>query len=276
MKRVSMVLGIVAGIIGLGGAFQAYQNVAFFSEKIMAGVDPEIVNLAGGEQGYAALISQMSRNRITPAIIMLVLCVVGAVLGIAGGILAGKNRKAAGVLMAAGGVLSVVSDFGSIIIPLMLMGSIFVLLGDDPDFQQHKISRGVATAAKLLGFTGGIAVFLAAAQSLYINAMDQYYVDKALADYYSVELTLIAALGGAAAFAGGLLVKKKRVLAGVLMLIGAAASLAIFYETKTLPIILLFLGGVFAFISGSKPSPESVEADAELPAAFGEAMERQE
>ena len=253
MKRASTVLGIVAGIIGLGGAFRAFWKIKALSSIATPETHSDIANLVGLEPSNAALINE---SYIALVIVIGVLCTVGSILGIAGGILVGKNSGAASALMATGGILNALSDLHIAVIILSLLGGIFALTGDNQGLPQQKNGGAFAATAKLLGITGGAVALLQAALYLYIHAIDAYYIGDAPMD---IGLILLAAIGGAAAVAGGLLAKQRRTLAGLLMLIGAIAT--VFGLSGTFPLILLLVGGVFAFVFGGEPVAKPARLD---------------
>lgn len=88
MKQASRVLGIVAGVVGLFGAFLAFWKINALSAIYTPEIDSDITNLLGLEPSHSALINQ---SYIVLAIIMGVLCTIGSILGIAGGILVKKT-----------------------------------------------------------------------------------------------------------------------------------------------------------------------------------------
>ena len=124
-------------------------------------------------------------------------------------------------------------------------------------------------ASMVLGIIGGAMSLLSALSSIVIgiimssdtgffaNMFNKMYsgVFNIKADTWGVVLIVCGAsqvICGVLGLVGGLMVKKKNITAGVLMIISAGVSLLI---TGWLAVILFTLGGIFALVKEKQPVP---------------------
>lgn len=248
MKTAGKILGIVGGSIGLVGSYFDYQKVILLSySSPPSKVDPEILSFFGIKPDNSFQTGQSCLAIL--ALIVGVMCVIGSVLGIIGGLTSRKRRLASSVMMTAGCILNAFSYFNiAVWIPLLLGGLLTLIPENSSD--TYRQQQSMRTVAKTLGIAGGSITLLVAAYSYGLFAIQEYYFDGSPFPYAG-DLALLAAMAGIIGIAGSVIVTRRRILSGLLMFIGALASLV--GDNNAFPFVLLLLGGIFALIPENKP-----------------------
>jgi hypothetical protein len=131
------------------------------------------------------------------------------------------------------------------------------------------VGGAVSLLAALLCIIGGI-IFMTTDTSIFTDLFDNMYMDMGFASsmimnwtagILGIVLIVIAvlnAVGGVLGLVGGLMVDKKNVTAGVLMIVSAGISLLL--SGNWLTMILCTLGGIFALVKEKPPVPPLPQA----------------
>lgn len=126
------------------------------------------------------------------------------------------------------------------------------------------VGGAVSLLFALLCIIGGI-VFMATDTSIFTELFDNMYMDMGFASGMIMNWTasilgvvlivigVLNAVGGVLGLVGGLMVDKKNVTAGVLMIVSAGLSLLL--SGNWLTMILCTLGGIFALVKEKPPVP---------------------
>lgn len=128
------------------------------------------------------------------------------------------------------------------------------------------VGGAVSLLFALLCIIGGI-VFMATDTSFFTELFDNMYIDMDMgfasnmimnwtASILGIMLIVVGvlnAVGGVLGLVGGLMVDKKNVTAGVLMIVSAGISLLL--SGNWLTMILCTLGGIFALVKEKPPVP---------------------
>jgi hypothetical protein len=126
------------------------------------------------------------------------------------------------------------------------------------------VGGAVSLLAALLCIIGGI-IFMTTDTSIFTDLFDNMYMDMGFASSMLMNWTagilgvvlivigVLNAVGGVLGLVGGLMVDKKNVTAGVLMIVSAGISLLL--SGNWLTMILCTLGGIFALVKEKPPVP---------------------
>lgn len=127
------------------------------------------------------------------------------------------------------------------------------------------VGGAVSLLFALLCIIGGI-VFMATDTSIFTDLFDNMYMDMGFASNMFMNWTagilgivlivfgVLNVVGGVLGLVGGLMVNKKNVTAGVLMIVSAGLSLLL--TGNWLTMILCTLGGIFALVKEKPPVPQ--------------------
>lgn len=126
------------------------------------------------------------------------------------------------------------------------------------------VGGAVSLLAALLCIIGGI-IFMTTDTGMFADLFDNMYMDMGFASNMIMSWTagilgivlivigVLNAVGGVLGLVGGLMVDKKNVTAGVLMIVSAGLSLLL--SGNWLTMILCTLGGIFALVKEKPPVP---------------------
>jgi len=129
MRKASMVLGIVGGVVAilvalfaiLGGVLFSTVNTTLFEENI-------------DEESYSIDIEDYRQQSKVGSIVFIVIgsiIFIAGLLGIIGGIIVKKNNIAAGVMMLIGRVITLIAIWAILAFIPLLLGGIFALVKDN-------------------------------------------------------------------------------------------------------------------------------------------------
>ncbi len=136
MRKASMILGIIGGVVAILVALLAISGGVFFNTAY-----PEIMDKLESEGAYTVELEQAAGfeegTRLAGQLFMGIGYVILAagVMGLIGGIVVNKNNILAGVLMLISSVVTLFTVWAILSFILFLLGGIFALVKDSSDVQ---------------------------------------------------------------------------------------------------------------------------------------------
>ncbi len=140
MRKASMVLGLIGGILAILIALLLFAGGAFISQMAPSLMESEFNSeYAELSSEYPELNGANADIDMDTAVNMVGyvfagiggLILVAGILGVVGAVVVKKSNVLAGVLMILGGILALISIYGFISFILLLLGGIFALVRDN-------------------------------------------------------------------------------------------------------------------------------------------------
>jgi len=143
MRKASMVLGLIGGIMAILIALLIIAGGVFFSQALPALMDSELSAEYYDEIGELDADVDMDTAMSMVGVVFAGLgglLLVAGILGVIGAAVVNKNNVLAGVLMLIGGVIAMITIYGFLCFILLILGGIFALVRDNsasqPTFSQ--------------------------------------------------------------------------------------------------------------------------------------------